>query len=638
MAEKLWRSLEELRSLSGPDAAEFTETPLETAGGPDRRGFLKAVGFTFGASMLAGCSRTVPRIEPNLVQPEGFIPGRPVYYTSVCGGCGAACGTLVKVRDGRPIKLEGNPEHPASRGGLCAVGQASILGLYDSQRVAQPLIEGKAAGWEQADALIRSRLDEARKNGGAVRLLTASVNSPTESVWIRRFLEGFRNARHVEYDALSSSAILDAHEQTHGARILPRYRFDKADVIVSIDADFLGTWISPVEFARGYADSRNPQGSRYAWHAQVEPRMSLSGTKADQRVVLGPGEIADFVTDLAGAVRTGNSSRAVVTAIAGRLREARGRSLVVCGSQDTATQVLVNQINEALGNYGPTIETDHASRQRRGDDRALESLIEELRGGHVDVLIVAGANPAFDAPGGDAVAKAKFLAVHAERMDETASKANLICAASHTLESWGDAEPVEGTASIVQPCIRPLFQTRTLLEALAGWSGKPAAALDLVRDQWQKEIYPKAKPNLPFDRFWEKALQDGFVQYEPGARMRAAAKPREQKEPARIPRSEGFDVVLYAKTALFAGRHAYNPWLQEVPDPISKVAWDNYACLGPQAAAKLGVKTGDYVRVECGGQTLDLPALIQVGSTRRNCRDRPGLRQQTLDALRQGRA
>ncbi|MCC6394949.1 MAG: Fe-S-cluster-containing hydrogenase [Bryobacterales bacterium] len=615
MPDRLWRSLDEWQAASEPDGAEFHETPIGIEGGPDRRGFLKAVGFSFGSAVLAGCSRTVQKIEPNLIQPEGFIPGRPVYYASTCGACGAACGTLVKVRDGRPIKLEGNPDHPVSRGGLCAVGQASILGLYDSQRVAQPLLDGKLADWEQADAFVQGRLNEARKNGAAVRLLTGTVHGPTESAWIRRFLDGFRNARHVEYDALSASAILDAHEQTHGARILPRYRFDKADVIVSIDADFLGSWISPVEFARGYAESRDPVGTRYAWHAQVESRMSLTGTKADRRVLLGPSEIGRFVSDLAEAVRTGSASRAEVAECAKRLRDARGSGLVISGSQDVATQALVNRINEELGNYGTVLETDRASRQRRGDDRALENLLAELRDGRVDVLIVAGANPVFELPGGDAVSKAKLLLVHAERLDETAAKAQVVSAASHTLESWGDAEPVEGTASLVQPCLRPLFRTRTWIETLAAWSGKPGPVLDMLRDHWQKEIFPKTKSGLAFDRFWEKTLQDGVARYEPAARARAAAARREAAAPqaGETARQEGFQLVLYAKPALLEGRHAYNPWLQEIPDPVSKVAWDNYACLAPQAAAKLGVSSGDVVRIECGGQTLELPALVQPG-------------------------
>jgi Fe-S-cluster-containing dehydrogenase component len=613
MSEILWRSLEEWQALSEPDGPEFAETPIGIEGGPDRRGFLKAAGFSFGAAMLAGCSRTVQKIEPNLQQPEGFIPGRSVYYASTCGACSAACGTLVKVRDGRPIKVEGNPDHPVSRGGLCAVGQASILGLYDSQRVGQPVLEGKAAGWAQVDAFVQARLEEVRRASGTVRLLTGTVHSPTESAWIRRFLEGFGNSRHVEYDALSSSAILNAHEQTHGARILPRYRFDKADVIVSIDADFLGTWISPVEYARGYALSRDPHGARYAWHAQVESRMSLTGTKADRRIVASPGELPGFANDLFEAIRTGHSGRVEVGEIAGRLKGARGRGLVVCGFEDVATQVAVNRINETLGNYGATIEMDRASRQRRGDDRELERLLAELSEGKVDVLVVAGANPVFEVPGGDAVTRAKLLIVHAERLDETAARAQVVSAASHTLESWGDAEPIEGAASIVQPCLRPLFQTRTWVETLAAWSGKPGDALMLVREQWRQQIFPKTKSNLEFDMFWEKALQDGIVQYEPAARARATVAQREPA-PRTVPsRQEGFDVVLYAKAAMLDGRHAYNPWLQEVPDPVTKVAWDNYACLAPTAAARLGVGSGDEVRIECGGQSIDLPALVQPG-------------------------
>lgn len=614
MPENYWRSLDEWQLPTAPHGGASSDPPAEIEPGADRRTFLKAAGFSFGAAMLAGCGRTVQKIVPDLVQPEGFIPGRAVYYASVCGACSAACGILVKVRDGRPIKLEGNPDHPVSRGGLCAVGQASVLGLYDRERVKQPILAGRAASWAEADSFLQTRLEEARRTGAAIRLLTRTVHSPTESEWIRRFIGTFQNARHIEYDALSSSAILDAHAQTHGARILPHYRFDKADVIVGIDADFLGTWISPVEFARGYASSRDPDGPRYAWHVQVEPRMSLTGTKADRRIVLGPGELMDFVRNLRDAIIRGDSNRRDIAEIAGRLREAPGRGLVICGLQDVAAQVLVNQINEALGNYGSTVETDRTSRQRRGNDRELESLLAELNDGRVDVLIVAGANPVFELPGGEAVAKAKLLVVHAERLDETAAKAQVVSAASHSLEAWSDAEPVEGIASIVQPCMRPLYQTRSWLEALAVWTGGRDSALALIRDEWRKTIFAKAKTAATFEQFWEKALRDGFVQYEPAPRARTAAVAGYEAEPQSTAAAQGgFELVLYAKTAILDGRHAYNPWLQEVPDPVTKVAWDNYACLEPGTAAKLGLMAGDVVRIECGGQALELPALPQPG-------------------------
>jgi molybdopterin-containing oxidoreductase family iron-sulfur binding subunit len=614
MSDNHWRSLEELRTRSQPDDAEFSQTPIGIQGGPDRRGFLKAAGFGFAGAILAGCSRPSPKIISNLQQPEGFVPGRSVHYASACTSCSAGCGTLVKVRDGRPIKLEGNTDHPLSLGGLCMVGQASLLGLYDSLRIKQPAIDGKPVEWAQMDEFVRGRLDQARRFSGAVRILTGTVHSPTESAWIHRFVESFPNARHVEYDALSSSAILDAHEQTHGARILPRYRFDKADVIVSIDTDFLGTWISPVEYTRGYSSSRNPDQARYAWHVQVEPRMSVTGTKADERVVLAPAEMAGFVRALQQAVVSGRPIRPEVDAIARRLRDARGRGLVVCGLQDLTAQLLCNEINQSLGNYGSTIETDHASRQRRGDDGEVQGLLDELRNGAVDVLIVAGANPLYELPGGAAVTKAKLLIAYAERMDETAEKAQGICAAPHALETWGDVEPVDGLPSIVQPCIRPLFKTRPLLESLAAWSGKPDQALELVREHWRGEIYPKAGSDLAFEAFWEQALQDGFARYQVPVRQRAASA-RTRREPGETPRVEatGFALVLYSKPSLLEGRQAYNPWLQEVPDPVTKVSWDNYACLAPAAAARIGVSDGDVVRIQSDSTSIELPALVQPG-------------------------
>lgn len=288
MSEELqyWRSLEE-REAGGPvsEAAggEFASTPLSIIE-PDagRRAFLKAAGFTFAGALLAGCSRAPEqKAMPLLVQPEGTVAGRPIYYASTCGACTAGCGILVKTRDGRPIKLEGNPRHPLSRGGLCAVGQASILGLYDSLRLKHPILRGKQASWGEADREVTARLDAIRQRGGAVRFLSQSVTSPTTLSAIGRFLAGFKDARHVVYDALSSSAILDAHQITHGVRTLPHYRFDNADVIVGFDADFLGTWISPVEFTRAYSQRRNPEsGSRETpHHIHIESRLSLTGSK-----------------------------------------------------------------------------------------------------------------------------------------------------------------------------------------------------------------------------------------------------------------------------------------------------------------------------------------------------------------------
>ncbi|MCC6861208.1 MAG: TAT-variant-translocated molybdopterin oxidoreductase [Bryobacterales bacterium] len=607
-----WKSLAE--RAGGPDFSvqaetEFASSPLRSIEpDPGRRAFLKAAGFSFAASVMAGCSRApVQRAMPYLDQPGGVIAGRPVYYASTCAGCAAGCGVLVKTRDGRPIKLEGNPEHPLSRGGLCAAGQASILGLYDSLRLKHPLMEGKQAAWQKVDEEILRRL----KGAGAVRVLSHTVNSPTALWAIAGFLAQFKDGRHVMYDPLSCSAIPDAHEQTHGVRAVPHYRFDRAEVIVSFDADFLGTWISPVEYTAAYRAGRDAEATRRScWHAQFESRLSITGSKADRRVRLAPIEVERSLHQLASLVESGAPQDAPphLQEAAARLRKAAGRSLVVCGIQSAEAQVLCNTINHKLGNYGATVDLEKPSRQRAGSDRALASLLEELRGGKVDALFILGANPVAELPGGVALAahirKLPLSVSIVEREDESAAATRFVCPDHHYLESWSDAEPVAGVVSFTQPVIRPLGGTRSSIESFSLWSGRPKTAQELVRERWSGKVN------------WEESLRNGFARIEsPAAAPRAfkavAVPPREAKP------AEGYELVLYPKAGMLDGRHAYNPWLHELPDPITKITWDNYACLAPAAAAKLGVAEGDVVRIEGGPVSVELPAVLQPGQDER---------------------
>jgi molybdopterin-containing oxidoreductase family iron-sulfur binding subunit len=382
-----WKTLEERDALlkSSAGGGEEVSELLESAPGQiARREFLKAAGFTFLGAVLTGCQRTpVEKAIPYLVKPEEIVPGHAYFYASTCGGCSAGCGLLVKDRDGRPIKLEGNPEHPLSKGGLCAVGQASILGLYDSRRILRPLRDGKESNWGEVDRNISAKLDEIRKNGGAVRFLSDTISSPTTLTNLNAFLGRFPNARHDVYDPLSCSAIPDAHEQTHGTRLLPRFRFDKADVVVGLDADFLGTWISPVEYTEEYQAARTLEAKppRFSYHVQLEARMSITGSKADERIRIAPQELGLAVTHLAALV-AGHAQvpfategiqpppvpREALEKIAQRLWEAKGRSLVVCGSQDVSTQVLCNFINHLLDSYAATIDVKFPSNQRQGND------------------------------------------------------------------------------------------------------------------------------------------------------------------------------------------------------------------------------------------------------------------------------
>ena len=628
-----WRSPEQepAHGLAQIGGDEFPG--LEAAGGRRvrRRDFLKVAGFSFAAATLTGCTRApVEKAIPLLVQPEEFVPGVAQYYASTCAGCAAGCGTLVKVRDGRPIKLEGNPGHALSRGGLCASGQGALLGLYDTQRFRAPQRQGRDTGWQTLDAEVTTRLAEIRASGGAVRFLSSTVTSPTLRAAIAGFLKPYAGAKHVLYDVPSQSAILDAHERTHGARLLPSYHFGKAEVIAGFDADFLGTWLSPVSFTAGYSAGRRPAGEqpRMSYHVQFEPRMTLTGSNADWRYAIAPEEslailyyLAERIAGLAGTRFNGSApaelpvARGVLDQLAARLGEARGKSLVLSGSNHPDEQVLVNFLNHLLGNYGSTVDAEHPSYQAQGNDAELTALLDEIAAGKVQALFVHSANPAFDFPRHAAVfARVPLLVSLAERADETASLAHYVAPDHNSLESWGDAEPVAGHISLQQPAIRPLGDTRAALESLARWSGRQASAYDLLRESWQKQIHPRARSPKTFETFWEQSLHDGYVEVEASKSKFKSFDTAAVSAASRAARAGApYSVVLYAGAAMLDGRNAYNPWLHELPDPITKVTWDNYASLSPAAAAKLGVNEGDVVRVESEQGAIELPAFLQPG-------------------------
>jgi Fe-S-cluster-containing dehydrogenase component len=634
-----------------PADARLPEAPagVDSALALGRRGFLKAAGFSLAG--LAGCAKApVERAIPFLVQPEDVTPGEAVWYASTCGGCAAGCGVLVKCRDGRPIKLEGNPRDPLSRGGLCAVGQASVLELYDSRRYRAPLLHGRTTTWETIDRDVTAALEAIRQRRGAVRALTGTLTSPTLRWRLDAWLRTFPDAAHYVYDPLSSSALLEAHARTHGRRLLPRFRFDRASVIVGIDADFLGTWISPVEFTRAWRDSRSLEGDppRCAYHVQFEPRLSLTGAKADTRLRIAPDETAAVLQGLAVrlAARAGASElearlssggaaaprqpgaplAAALDEVAARLWAARGESLVVCGSQDVTVQVLCNAVNHLLGSYGRTIDLDAPSFQRQGRDGDVERLLDELRAGTVQALLVAGVNPAYDLPAAAEFARlvreVPLVVSVAGAPDETSALATHVCPDHHFLESWGDAEPVAGRLSVTQPVIAPLGDTRAFLETLAVWMGDHRPAYDLLREAWRSAIYPRRTEDVPFERFWDTAVHDGVVAVTvppspPAVFTAGAVGPVGPARPIEAP-AGSFALVLYPTVGLLDGRHAHNPWLQELPDPITKVTWDNCACLSPAAAARLQVGEGDLVRLEtepAGGApaAAELPVYVQPG-------------------------
>ncbi len=619
------------------EGTEDPRKPTADALPVDRRSFLQLAGFAVSAAALNGCTRGLERqVVPYLVAPEEVIPGRATWYASVCGACPAGCGVLAKALDGRPVKLEGNPDHPLSAGGLCALGQASVLGLYDSQRLRSPLKDGVETDWSTVDSALATALEGVSAGGGRVRFLTDSTTGPAERAAIEAFLGRFADGRLVTYDPVSLSAIADAHQETHGLRSVPRYRLDRAEVIVSVGADFLGPWISPVEHTRAYRAGRrlDADDGPFSHHVQLESRMTLTGSNADHRVVIPPRSAVAILAHLAARVArdTGSTApvealppapidEAVIDEIAGRLLGAhRGSALVLCGDNDLAAQRLTNFINQSVGSYGGTVDLDQPSRQRAGSDAALLELRDEVLTGSVDAVFVRGVNPVYDLPFGAELAAAlgevDLVVSFAERLDETAQVADFVCPEPHFLETWGDSEPAAGIIAVRQPVLRVLGDTRPLLESIAAWSGTPGAARDLVREAWRERVFPRAQGAGTFDEFWNQTLHDGWAQVTPVAAAAAGAAADGAVElPAASPPADGELVAeVHPSPVAFDGRHAHNPWLLELPDPVSKTVWDNFAALAAPAAQRLGVADGDEVEVSADGvEPLTLPVLVQPG-------------------------
>ena len=639
--EKVW---EQFLDKGGADnLVQLSRT--EPANGVSRRTFLEVLGYSSMALAISGCRAPQQKVVPYLRQPVEFTPGVASWFASVCGGCSAGCGTLIKVRDGRPLKLEGNPDHPLSQGGLCALAHAQIFGLYDPDRLRQPLIGLKPANWDQIDQQISYKLAAIKTSGGKVRILTAPIASPTSREAIHKFLAQFVDGKHITYSAVSTDAIRQAHQRTHGVAVIPQYRFDRAKLVVSFGADFLGTWVAPVQFTRGYAKTRDLGDNQRTMlrHVQFESRMSLTGSNADTRIKVSPAEqrfamlyLAKLITASFAATNNRLTSfdpaqlnaktRAAIEQVTKDLMKFQGHALVVSGSSDPDVQSIVNLVNYTIGSYGNTIDLTTPYGTNESSDAEMDELVRQMNAGEVSALIVCGVNPAYDYFDNQAFTngfkKVSLKISFNASLDETSSLADFCCPQPHFLETWDDAEPVRGTFSINQPTIAPLFQTRSYQETLMRWTGDERSFYDVLRQSWREKLFPQQKTIANFDEFWDQTLQNGFVTV-PTATTGAptfnsdaiaeaiAGLTTERTAPTIV--SAVQTLVLYQKTSIQDGRYANNPWLQELPDPITKITWDNYACVSPGFAAKNGIDEGRIVRVSGGSSAIELPAHIQPG-------------------------
>ena len=499
---KYWKGEEELNKDPQFLAAQKNEfhddLPLDEVFNEDgvelqanRRDFLKYFGFSVTAVALAACTKTpIRHAVPYLVKPEDVTPGVANYYRSTCGACSTACGIEVKVREGRPIKVDGSYDSPISMGGTCAVGQASILSLYDNERLANPLANGaEQTDWTALDSEIAGKL---KGLGSAkIALVTSTIHGPSSLKAIEAFKTSYPSVDHVTYDAVSYSGILDANEADFGKRALPTYKFDTAKVIVSFGADFLGTWISPVEFSKGYTKHRQPSvEGGMSKHIQFESAMSMTGTNADFRFPMRASQEALYVATLYNyiAIATGAKQIPVpqqgelagnsIKKTADALVKAKGSSLVISASNEVEVQKIVNGINMLLGNYGSTIDMVNHSNQYKGSDKKMAEVLAGLKSGSIAGVIFYNANPVYNHNSkewSEALNKAKLSISFASSKDETAAACQYVCPDNHYLESWNDAEPRKGVYQFTQPTISNVFNTRQAQISLLIWANAVVA-------------------------------------------------------------------------------------------------------------------------------------------------------------------
>lgn len=637
---KYWRGIEELEGnpeLLENRSNEFSDKlPLEEILGDteelssNRRDFLKFFGFSVSAVALAACNKTpVKYAMPYIDKPENVTPGKPLFYATNNPVYNEGFPIVAKVREGRPIKLDGSASSVLSQGGLDAISQASILSLYDINRVANPVIDGtEEEDWSKADAKVGEILKGAAGKG--VYVVSRTVTSPIMQDAIDKFTAA-HNATHVVYDPISYSGIREANMETFGASVVPGYRFDKADVVVSFGADFLGTWISPVRFASDYSKKRvpSPDAPTMSKHYQIESLMSLTGTNADYRYSIPESKQGLYLVSLynmlasklGGTQVSGDKQELpgnALSQIADELVEAKGKALVVCNSDNKDNQVMVNAINQLLGSYGSTIDMDATTNVSTSDATAFGAFAKRVKAGNAGAVVFVNCNPVYSYADGAALAeglkKTKVITT-AMVVDETSMGAAVHCPDNHPFESWDVKEPIAGHFTTSQPLISKVLNTRSAAESLRAWSGEN---IELGDDQASRKwvanyISGKLGSNV------NKALHNGVIEksvasglsYTDGAQSGAASSIA-----SAYKATKGFELSLYQKVGVRDGSWSVNPWCHEMPDPVTKVAYDNYVTISRNDAEANGWEQGQFVTVSTKGGSVELPILIQPGQAR----------------------
>ena len=629
--KKYWKGLEQLKAQSDIvdklEQNEFVEEiPVEKSEDKNssRRDFLKYLGFSTTAAAIAGCEGPVIKSVPYVVQPEQIIPGVANYYATAIADGNDFRSILVKTREGRPIKIQNNKDAKSFNCSNARVN-ASVLDLYDTYRLQGPKVDGNYVSWDDFNNQIKGNLENLINDNKRIVLLTQTQCSPTTKLILDKFLSKYSNIEHIEYDTISSSSALDAFENIYGIRALADYDFSKAETIVSVDADFLSDWQGG-SYSSGWSKTRVPNAANnnsMSYHIQFESNMTLSGANADNRVPANPSELkkilAHIYARLSGQPVNGslnpNLDKYVDLSVK-KLKSSGTKSVLISGIDDVNAQEMVLMINDFLNSDVIDIESPRFIRNGRNSE--LLKMMEDLKSGKISGMITSGINPGYSLPESEEFLKIfknlEFTLSFSLKEDETSRVAKFLGASSHYLESWGDYEFKTGHYYLAQPTIRPLFDTKQFQDVILSLIGADTNFYDEIKSNWKNNILSSGKT-------WGKSLQDGFF-YDYSQNKLSIRRKRININSPFAESSNEFSLVLYPKVGMGDGQRASNPWLQEFPDPITRVTWDNYITLSITDAKKLKLKNynvangalnGSYAKITSNSKEIIAPVIIQPG-------------------------
>jgi MoCo/4Fe-4S cofactor protein with predicted Tat translocation signal len=627
-----WRSLDELAATPAFQELlhrEFPQGASELLDPVSRRTFVKLMGASLALAGVTACTRQpTETIVPYVRQPEEIVPGKALYFATAMPMAGYATPLLVESHEGRPTKVEGNPDHVLNRGSADVFAQASVLGLYDPDRSRVLTYRGEIRPWGAFITALKAALDAKRSQGGdGIRLLTGTVTSPTLADQLRQLLAEFPSIKWHQWEPAGRDQAREGARLAFGDHADVHYRIDQAQVILALDADLLGSGPQSLRYAREFAQGRRVTAGRREMNRlyAVEPTPSATGSIADHRLPLQSAAVGQFALAVAAAIGVpGAASGSIppeasawVGPLVKDLQQHRGASLVVAGdAQPAAVHAVAHAVNQALGNVGRTVVyTEQVEAAPTDQLASLRALAADIDAGKVETLVVLDSNPVYTAPadlGFDRLMAKVPLRIHLGlHHDETAALCHWHVPEAHYLESWSDARAADGTVSLIQPLIAPLYGGHSAHEVVGAMVSRQAgqSGHDILRAYWQQRS--GVQDAAAFEKYWRKALHDGMVAGTAAAEKGVTARPVDAS--AIRPASQGFEIVFRADPTVHDGRFANNGWLQELPKPHTKLTWDNAALVSPATAARLGVTSGQVVEIACRGRRVNAPIWILPG-------------------------